>query len=55
MKTRFTITQKLIVGFGVLLLATLLNGIFIYSSLNQNQELNNKAITIYNPSSSKLQ
>ena len=55
MKTRFTITQKLITGFGVLLFATLLNAIFIYSSLNQNQELNNKAITIYNPSSAKLQ
>ncbi len=55
MKTRFTITQKLIVGFGVLLFATLLNGLFIYSSLNQNQELNNKVITIYNPSSAKLQ
>ena len=55
MKTRFTITQKLIVGFGILLFATLLNGVFIYSSLNQNQELNEKVITIYNPSSAKLQ
>jgi PAS domain S-box-containing protein len=55
MKTRFTITQKLIVGFGVLLFATLLNGMFIYSSLNKNQELNDKVITIYNPSSAKLQ
>ncbi len=55
MKNRFTITQKLIVGFGILLFATLLNGLFIYSSLNKNQELNDKVITIYNPSSAKLQ
>lgn len=55
MKARFTITQKLIVGFGVLLFATLINGVFIFSSLNQNQELNNKVLTIYNPSSAKLQ
>ena len=55
MKTRFTITQKLIVGFGVLLFATLLNGMFIYSSLNKNQELNDNVINIYNPSSAKLQ
>jgi len=55
MKGRFTITQKLIVGFGVLLLATLINGFFIYSALNKNQELNEKVLTIYNPSSAKLQ
>ncbi len=55
MKARFTITQKLVVGFGVLLFATMINGIFIYSSLNQNQELNSKIISIYNPSSAKLQ
>jgi len=55
MKTRFTITQKLIVGFGILLLTTLINGLYIYSELNKNQELNNKVINIYNPSSAKLQ
>jgi PAS domain S-box-containing protein len=55
MKGRFTITQKLIVGFGVLLFATLINGVFIYSALNKNQELNEKVLTIYNPSSAKLQ
>jgi PAS domain S-box-containing protein len=55
MKSRFTITQKLIVGFGILLFATLINGVFIYSSLNRNQELNEKVLTIYNPSSAKLQ
>lgn len=55
MKSRFTITQKLIVGFGVLLVATLLNGMFMYSSLNHNQQLNEKVINIYNPSLAKLQ
>jgi PAS domain S-box-containing protein len=55
MKTRFTITQKLIVGFGILLLTTLINGLYIYSELNKNQELNNKVIYVYNPSSARLQ
>jgi len=55
MKARFTITQKLIVGFGILLFATLINGLLIYSSLNRNQELNDKVLNIYNPSSAKLQ
>lgn len=55
MKSRFSITQKLIVGFGILLFATVINGVFIYSSLNRNQELNTKVLTIYNPSSAKLQ
>ncbi len=55
MKARFTITNKLILGFGVLLFATLLNGIFTYSTLNESQELNNKILTVYNPSTAKLQ
>jgi PAS domain S-box-containing protein len=55
MKARFTVTNKLIVGFGVLLLATLINGIFTYSTLNQSQELNKKILIVYNPSTAKIQ
>ncbi|MGE4289831.1 MAG: hypothetical protein AB7E36_14190, partial [Salinivirgaceae bacterium] len=55
MKARFTVTNKLVVGFGVLLFATVINGVFTYSTLNQSQELNEKILTIYNPSTTKLQ
>lgn len=55
MKARFTVTNKLVVGFGVLLFATVLNGVFTYSTLNESQELNKQILTVYNPSTSKLQ
>ncbi|MCK9206172.1 MAG: GAF domain-containing protein [Salinivirgaceae bacterium] len=55
MKARFTITNRLIVGFGILLLATLLNGILTYSTLNESQDLNEKILTNYNPSAASLQ
>ncbi len=55
MKARFSITNRLIVGFGVLLLATLLNGILTYSTLNESQDLNEKILNLYNPSTASLQ
>ncbi|MBI9066132.1 MAG: GAF domain-containing protein [Salinivirgaceae bacterium] len=55
MKARFTITNKLILGFGILVVAIILNGVFTYSTLNENQELNNKITSVYNPSAENLQ
>lgn len=55
MKARFSITTKLVIGFGVLIFAVLLNGLFTYSTLNRNQELNKRIIEVYNPSSAKMQ
>lgn len=55
MKARFTITNKLIIGFGVLIFASLINGLFTYSTLNKNQTLNQDIVSKYDPSVSKLQ
>lgn len=55
MKARFTVTSKLVVGFGVLIFAIILNGVFTYTTLNKNQELNNRIIEVYNPSVTQLQ
>jgi PAS domain S-box-containing protein len=55
MKVRFTVTNKLVLGFGVLLFATVLNGIFTYSTLNESQALNKRIMTVYNPSTTLLQ
>jgi PAS domain S-box-containing protein len=55
MKARFTVANKLILGFGILIFASVLNGLLIYSTLNTNQQLNKKVISVYNPSLSNLQ
>lgn len=55
MKARFTITNKLILGFGILIFASLINGLYTYSTLNENQTLNKRILTIYDPSVNKLQ
>ncbi len=55
MKARFTIANKLILGFGILILATLINGLYTYSTLNENQALNQEILAIYDPSVNKLQ
>lgn len=55
MKTRFTISNKLIVGFGILLLATLVNSLMIFSTLNDSQRINSEITEIYNPSVKNLQ
>jgi PAS domain-containing protein len=55
MKARLTISNKLIIGFGVLIVITIINGLVIFSTLNQNKKLNEDIITIYNPSMSGLQ
>jgi len=55
MKARFTISNKLILGFGILMLTSILNGLFTYSTLNSNQKLNLEIITTYTPSVSNLQ
>jgi PAS domain-containing protein len=55
MKARLTISYKLLIGFGVLIFANLINGLLIYSTLNTNKKLNEDVLTIYNPSLSGLQ
>ncbi len=55
MKARFTIANKLILGFGILILATLINGLYTYSTLNENLTLNKEILEIYDPSVNKLQ
>lgn len=53
-KTRFTIANRLTLGFGVLILAFVLYGIYIYSTLNKNQSINTEILTNYDPSVNKL-
>jgi PAS domain S-box-containing protein len=53
-KFRFTIAQKLAIGFGVLLLAVLSTSILTYSTLQRNLEDNKRIKEIYNPSANLL-
>lgn len=53
-RTRFTIANKLTLGFGILIFAFLIYGLYIYSTLNENQELNTEILTNYDPSVNKL-
>lgn len=55
MKARFTVANKLILGFGVLIFASLINSLYTYSTLNDNQSINQNIVSIYDPSVSKLQ
>lgn len=54
MRFRFTIGRKLGLGFGVLLVAILVNGILTFTTLKRTKLLNEKIATIYTPSISKL-
>ncbi len=55
MKARFTIANKLILGFGILIIATVINGLLTFSTLNENQKINDELISIYNPSATYVQ
>lgn len=55
MKARLTISNKLLIGFGSLLLVVIINGVVTYSTSNANRKLNTDIINIYNPSMTSLQ
>jgi len=50
MKYRFTISRKLGLGFGIVILAFLVNSFITINSSIQNRKLNEKITTLYNPS-----
>ncbi len=50
MNARLTITNKLVIGFGSLLLVVIINGLVTYSTSNANRKLNEDILNIYNPS-----
>lgn len=54
MKLRFTIANRLALGFGILTLAILVNSFVTYNILTSSIEKNNVIQNIYNPSASSL-
>lgn len=50
MKLRFTIGRKLGLGFGILMLAILLNSVLTFFTLNNSRNYSEKINNIYNPS-----
>ena len=54
MNFRFTISSKLLLGFGLLILAILINGIITFVSLDNSRELLDKKESIYTPSISLI-
>lgn len=54
MKFNFTISRKLGVGFGVILIALIINATFTITSSLKNRELNDKIVKLYNPSSDNI-
>lgn len=55
MNARLTISNKLLIGFGSLLLVVIVNGLVTYSTSNANKKLNEDILNIYNPSLSGMQ
>ncbi|OFX19257.1 MAG: hypothetical protein A2041_06345 [Bacteroidetes bacterium GWA2_31_9b] len=50
MQLKFSISRKLIIGFGVLIILSIASSALTYRILTQNQELNNKINKLNNPS-----
>lgn len=50
MKLNLTIAQRLIVGFGILIVAILINGVLIYTTLYNNRKINQEISNVYAPS-----
>lgn len=50
MKLNLTIAQRLIVGFGILIVAILINGVLTYTTLNNNRKINQRISNVYTPS-----
>ena len=53
-KIRFTIAKRLILGFGVLLLAVLSTSLLTWVTLDENMEVNSRINKVYNPSATQL-
>nr|WP_321407178.1 methyl-accepting chemotaxis protein [uncultured Carboxylicivirga sp.] len=51
---KLNIAQKLLWGFGVILVLVIINGIWTYTTLTSSKNLNSKLTGIYSPSSEKL-
>ncbi len=51
---KLNIAQKLIFGFGIILLFIIINGIWTFSTLTTSKNLNHKLTGVYSPSSEKL-
>ncbi|MGQ1890223.1 methyl-accepting chemotaxis protein [Thermophagus sp. OGC60D27] len=54
MKVKFNIAQKLVAGFGIILLAILINSVLTLSILSRSRSLTMDVTTIYSPSVEKL-
>ncbi|TAJ15275.1 HAMP domain-containing protein [Marinilabiliaceae bacterium JC017] len=54
MKFKLNITQKLLYGFGVIILIIVINGVWTFSTLSRSKNLNKTLTEVYSPSSSKL-
>ena len=50
MNARLTISNKLLIGFGSVLLVVIANGLVTYSTSNANRKLNEDILNIYTPS-----
>lgn len=55
MSFRFTISRKIGVGFGILILTTLILALLTYQTLSTGREMNDNINDIYNPSVSALE
>ncbi len=55
MKIKLNIAQKLIFGFGLVLLAIVINGVSTFVTLNNNRDLSNEITGVYGPSTRNVQ
>ena len=51
---KLTIGNKLVIGFGIILIALIINAVVTLSSSVQNSKLNNQIIDTFNPSTENL-
>ncbi len=54
MKIKLNIAQKLLTGFGVILFAIILNGVWTYVTLSNSKKLNKTLTEVYSPTSGSL-
>ncbi len=53
-QARFSIANRLTLGFGILIVAFFVYGLYIYSIINENQSINSNILNNYDPSVNKL-
>ena len=54
MKYRFTIANRLFLGFGLIIITLLISSVLTYTTLQQNKQLNEEVANVYEPSVSHL-